>query len=236
MGSFRSEADRLAGVNMPSTRLVSGLPSQASLVSAAASVLDPSWLKRLASPAVLAVYAVLLGLGLGLGTAYWAISGDYPLGRVRVGPWTLWPRIGSRDIDPYARAIMARTGAIPLGVGEGLMLVATVDDADRALEARCAYRIGSATPPARLWTITSYGPPGSGEPPRGLTSAQLVRDANGDFGIVAAVDPRPGNWLALPQSGAISFVLRLYDTPVAASSTALDRRALPGIDRLECLP
>ena len=221
---------------MPSFPLMSGSTSLARLASAAATVLDPSRLRGLASPAVLAIYAVLLGLALGLGTAYWAISGDYPLGRVQIGPWSLWPRIGSRDIDPYARAIMARTGAIPLGVGEGLMLVATVDDADRPLEARCAYRIGSVTPPARLWTLTSYGQAGSADPPRGLTSAQLVRDPKGDFTIAAAVDPQPGNWLALPRGGAVSLALRLYDTPVAASSTALDRRALPGIERLECLP
>lgn len=220
---------------MPSTRLAFRLPPHATLVATAGSVLAPSRLKRLLSPAVLAVYAVLLGLGLGLGTAYWAISGDYPLGSVQVGPWTLWPRIGSRDIDPYARAIMARTGAIPLGVGEGLTLVAVVDDADRPLESRCAYRIGSVMPPARIWTLTSYASE-SAEPPRGLTSVELLRDRDGGFEIVAAAEPRAGNWLAMPSGGRVSFVLRLYDTPVAATSAALDRRTLPGIERLECPP
>jgi len=221
---------------MLSTRLASGLPSPARLAATAGSVLAPGALERLTSPAVLAVYAVLLGLSLGLGTAYWALSGDYPLGRVQIGPWTFWPRIGSRDIDPYARAIMARTGAIPLGLGEGLTLVATVDDANRPLQAGCAYRIGSVTPAARLWTLTAYGPPGSSEPPRGLTSAQLLREPNGEFDIIASPDPRPGNWLAMPAAEPVSFVLRLYDTPVAASSTAIDRATLPAIERLECLP
>ena len=218
---------------MVSNRMASGSRVPAALMASAGAILAPSRLRRLSSPAVLAVYAVLLGLGLGLGTAYWAISGDYPVGRVRVGPWTFWPRIGSRDIDPYARAIMARTGAIPLGIGEGFTLVATVDDADRPLEGRCAYRIGSVAPPARLWTLTAYG---SAEPPRGLTSAQLLRDANGSFEILASPEPRPGNWLATPRAGLVSFVLRLYESPVAASSTALDPRTLPGIERLECLP
>jgi hypothetical protein len=31
-------------------------------------------------------------------------------------------------------------------------------------------------------------------------------------------------------------MLRLYDTPVAAGSAALDPRVLPGIERVECGP
>lgn len=218
---------------MPSTRLASRLSLPAQLVATAGAWSASSWLKRGASPAVLILYAVLLGLGLGLGTAYWAISGDYPLGSVRIGPWTLWPRVGSRAVDPYARAIMARTGAIPLGVGEGLTLVATVDDADRPLEGRCAYHVGSVMPPARIWTLTVAG---AGERPRGVTSAQLLRDAEGGYDIVIAPDARSGNWLPTPSAGRISLILRLYDTPVAASSTALDRRTLPAIERLACAP
>lgn len=219
-----------------SARLASRWPSPATLIAGAGSIDASSWPRRLSSPAILALYAVLLGLGIGLATAYWAVSGDYPLGSVRVGPWTLWPRVGSREIDPYARAVMARTGAIPLGIGEGLTFVATVDDADRPLEARCAYRIGSVTPPARIWTLSSYGASEPAERTRGLTSAELLRDQEGGFEIVAAADARTGNWLALPAGGRVTLVLRLYDTPVAASSTAIDPRALPGIERRECLP
>lgn len=211
------------------------------LVASAGSLTVPSALKRLFSPAVLVVYALVLALGLGLGTAYLAISGGYPFGSIHIGAWTVWPRVGSRDVDPYARAVMARTGAIPLGVGEGLMLTATVDDAGRPLDSRCIYRVGSVVPPSRVWTLTVYNGSGSaGETPtdrrRGLTSAEILRNVDGSFDIEVSLEARSGNWIPMPPGDRVSFVLRLYDTPVAANSAALDRSALPAIEQAECLP
>ena len=49
------------------------------------------------------LYAFALALGLGIGSAYWALAGEYPFGGVAVGPWTAWPAVGSREADPYAR-------------------------------------------------------------------------------------------------------------------------------------
>ena len=71
---------------------------------------------------VLLVYALALGGGLGVGSAVGILGADYPFGRVRVGPWTAWPQSGSREADPYMRAIIARRGDLPLGLGEGLAL------------------------------------------------------------------------------------------------------------------
>ena len=192
---------------------------------------------RLSSQAFLVVYAVALGLALGLGSAHWATSGEHPPGGVRVGPWTVWPRVGSRDADPYARAVVARSGDIPLGAGEGLALVASVDDGDRPLQGNCTYRIGSATPQARYWTLAVYDAQGRARETAlrraAFTSAEMLRDAQGRFSILAGPTVRPGNWLPLPP-GRITFILRLYDTPVAAGSAALDPRSLPRIERVEC--
>ena len=47
-------------------------------------------------------------------------------------------------------------------------------------------------------------------------------------------DPLPGNWLRMPENGPFRLVLRLYDTPVAAGTAALDPRTLPAIERLDC--
>ncbi len=193
--------------------------------------------RRLIPTALLIIYALALSLAVGLGTAYWAVSGDYPLGGHRIGAWTVWPRVGSREVDPYARAVMARTGAIPLGVGEGLALVATIDDLGRPLDARCAYRIGSVVPPARYWTLALYdGLNPSADRRRGFTSAEILREADGGFFITIGPEARSGNWIPTAEAGPVRLVLRLYDTPVAASSAALDRNALPAIEQLECLP
>jgi hypothetical protein len=193
--------------------------------------------RRLPS-AALVVYAVSIALLLGLWSAYWAVSGDYPFGQVRAGPWQATPRVGSPDADPYARAVVARSAEIPLAIGEGLTLTATGDDQGRPLDPRCAYRVGPVTPQARYWTLTLYdeeGHPVSSELRRsGFTSAEILRDAEGRFFIVIAREPMPGNWLRMPESGRPALALRLYDTPVAAGTAALDRRTLPTIERLDC--
>ena len=131
-----------------------------------------------AASAVLVVYALLLAAGLGLSSAYWMTGGDYPFGAVRSGAWTVWPRAGSRDADPYTRAVNARTGGIPLGVGEGLVLRAAADDAGRALDARCAYRIGTTAPQARYWTLALYDETGRPvETPLGARASRRPRSS-----------------------------------------------------------
>ena len=66
-----------------------------------------------------------VALGLGISSASIALRGDYPFGGIEVGPWKAWPQVGSREADPYARAIVTRRAEIPLAVGEGLALTAT---------------------------------------------------------------------------------------------------------------
>ena len=193
--------------------------------------------KRLPS-AALVVYALAVALGLGVPSVHWAVKGEYPVGSQRIGPWTAWPSVGSNKADPYARAIMARRAEIPLASGEGLALTARVDSGGAPLDGTCAYRIGSTTPQARLWTLTLYDADGrlraSDLVRAGLTSAEILRDAEGRFEITVAPGARPGNWLKTPEGGRFSISLRLYDTSAAASAASLDAKVLPAIERLDC--
>ena len=190
------------------------------------------------SSAAFVLYAFALALALGVGSAYWVQQGPYPFGGVTIGPWKAWPRVGSRQADPYARAIVTRRGDVPLAIGEGLALTATIDAAGQRLDSACSYRIGAVTPQARLWTLALYDESGAlvstelGR--RGLTSAEILRDADGKFAIALSRRASPGNWLQLPQAGAFSVILRLYDTPAAVGSAALEAAALPTIERVEC--
>jgi hypothetical protein len=190
------------------------------------------------SSAALVVYAFAVALGLGVPSAYWAVKGEYPVGGQRVGPWRTWPAVGSNRVDPYARAIIARRAEIPLATGEGLALTATADSGGQVLDGACAYRIGSTVPQARLWTLTVYDADGrlrvSDTVRAGITSAEILREADGRFAVTVAPGARPGNWLKSPEGGRFTMVLRLYDTSVAASAASLDARALPAIERLEC--
>ena len=195
--------------------------------------------RRSRIPAVVfLLYALVLGGGLGVGLAVWIVGADYPFGRVRVGSWTAWPRAGSPGADPYMRAIVARRGDLPLGLGEGLALLAAADNRGAPLSASCRYRLGTATPPARAWTLALYDE--NGRPLRSergwsaLTSSEVLRDLDGRFTVTLSREASPGNWMALPETGSVSLMLRLYDTPVAAGSAALDPELFPSIERLDC--
>jgi hypothetical protein len=182
--------------------------------------------------------ATLAAVALGLGATAVSLSGDPGFGGVRLGPWASWPHLGAPDIDPYARAVTALDGAAPLGVNEGLAFFAGEDDKGAAFDSRCSYEISGPTLPARLWTLAVYRGDGRLEPNaadrQGLSSAQLLRAANGDFVIRASRSARPGNWLPLGETRSFVLALRLYQASTGALSSAYDGLVLPKISRGAC--
>jgi hypothetical protein len=187
--------------------------------------------------AILVVYTLLLALGLGLGTAYWAINGDPPFGSLRLGPWQTWPKLGAPEADPYMRAVIARRSDVPLATGEGMGFTASADNDGRPLDSACSYSIGPVAPVARVWTLTLYDQAGRLPPTelgrRSFTSAEILRDSQDRFSIALARDVQPGNWLQLPAEGPFTVVLRLYDPPGAAGAN-LEESDMPVIQRLGC--
>jgi len=63
---------------------------------------------------------------------------------------------------------------------------------------------------------------------------ELLRAPDGRFEILLSRDVQAGNWLQLPRQGEFSLTLRLYETPAAIGSGALDGSTLPAIDRIAC--
>ena len=84
-----------------------------------------------------ALVTAAVGIGLGLFGTWLAVERGYGFGAVTAGAWTAWPKSGSNDADPYARAVIARTAEIPLGLAEGLMFVARGDDTGAPFDPAC---------------------------------------------------------------------------------------------------
>ena len=180
----------------------------------------------------------MIAAAIGLGLTWLALSRETAFGAVTIGTWKAWPRTGTLDIDPYARAAVARSGELPIASGDGVAFFARTDDEGRALDGRCDVMLEGVTPTARFWTITLYDPDGrlmaNAANRYGFTSQEIVRRGDGSFAIAAAARARAGNWL--PTAGAERYVLvlRLYDSPVGVASRTAREVPMPTIATRGC--
>lgn len=77
---------------------------------------------------LLALLALVIAVGGGTLSAWYAVNRFDGFGSLRIGQWTGYPDAGTPQSDPYAKARAAREGAFPLGSAEGLafMPIATI--------------------------------------------------------------------------------------------------------------
>jgi hypothetical protein len=180
---------------------------------------------------------VLCGWALGLGLTAATLGSGYGFGALRVGPWTAWPQIGGLEINPFARAALAKRGEAPLGKDQGMTFVAEADSSGAPLEGRCEYRLEGSVPRARFWTIGLAS--SAGEPLANLAgrhyyaSSYLLRREGGAFDVAVARQARPGNWLSPGDARSFVVVLRLYETPLDPTARA-DPAGFPRIIKSGC--
>lgn len=181
--------------------------------------------------------AIAIAVVVGVSSAWMAVERGRLFGAVTVGDWVAWPREGSTEADPYSLAMLARTGEVPLGSGEGLSFTADRDADGDSLTGACSYEIAGETPAARMWTLTVYDSAGrlmvnvARRP--GFHSREIVRNADGKFVIVVSAAVAAGNWLPIASVDAFRLVLRLYDTPLTTGSQIGDL-VMPAIRKVAC--
>lgn len=182
--------------------------------------------------------AMVIAACVGLGATWLTATRGTAFGAVAIGAWTAWPKTGSTDIDPYARATIARSGELPIGLGDGVAFYAWSDDARRRLDGRCDIVLTGTTPPARFWTLTLYDADGRLIPNplerHGFTSQEIVRRTDGTFEISVAPRARSGNWLPTAGVDRYMLVLRLYDTPVGVATRQGREAPMPAITTRSC--
>jgi hypothetical protein len=182
--------------------------------------------------------AFAVAAAVGLGATWLALTKGTAFGPLRIGAWTAWPKTGTAEIDPYARAIIARTGELPVASGDGIAFYAKGTDLGEVLDGRCEIVLAGTTPTARFWTLTLYDPEGrliaNSINRYGFTSEEIIRTMDGGFTIVIAPRARSGNWV--PTSGVERYilVLRLYDTPVGVATRAGRDAQMPSVIRKAC--
>lgn len=184
----------------------------------------------------LLVMAIAAAVGLGL--TWTTANQGTAFGAVTIGAWTARPKTGTADIDPYARAAVARSGELPVGSGDGVTFMALADDAGNPLDGRCDIEVSGVTPPARYWTLTIYDRQGrmiaNSLNRFGFTSQEIARAANGEFAIRLAPRARAGNWLPTGGIDRYTIAVRLYDTPVGAATRNRRDAPMPAIATVSC--
>jgi hypothetical protein len=183
------------------------------------------------------LFALGVAALVGLGATWLALTQGQAFGGLSVGAWSAWPRHGTASIDPYARAMVARSGQLPVGSGDGIAFQARHDDTGAPLDGRCDVVVSGMTPQARYWTITLYDPDGAlvanSVQRHGFTSHGVVRRANGSFEITVSPRSRAGNWLPTGSVERYLLVLRLYDTPIGVATRGREV-TMPSITRRSC--
>jgi hypothetical protein len=184
------------------------------------------------------LFALAVAAAVGLGATYFALTRGAAFGSLTIGSWTAWPKTGTTEADPYARASVARTGRLPIALGDGLTFLAKTDDEGRRLDGRCDVVLSGVTPAARFWTLTLYNPEGelvaNSISRYDFTSQEIVRSASGSFEIVIAPRASPGNWL--PTGGVERYLLalRFYDTAVGVATKEGREVPMPAIKTRSC--
>lgn len=184
------------------------------------------------------LFALAVAAAVGLGATYFALSRGAAFGALTIGGWTAWPKTGTVGADPYARAAIARTGQLPLAVGDGIAFSVGSDDQGKPLDGRCDVVLAGVTPAARFWTLTLYDGGGglvaNSLGRHGFTSQEIVRHADGSFEIAVAPRANPGNWLPTGGIERYSLVLRLYDSAVGVATKAGREVPMPAIATRSC--
>jgi hypothetical protein len=185
-----------------------------------------------------ALLAFAIAAIVGLGATWFTLTRGMAFGAVTIGGWSAWPKTGTPEIDPYARANIARIGALPISVGDGIAFFARADDGGSPLDGRCEIALGGITPTARFWTLTLYDLDGklvaNALDRHGFTSQELVRKVDGHFEILVSPRARPGNWLPTGGVDRYMLVLRLYDTPIGVATRTRREAPMPNITRRAC--
>jgi hypothetical protein len=185
-----------------------------------------------------ALLALVIAAVVGIGATWMTATRGTELGTLTIGAWTARPRTGTAEIDPYARASIARSGELPVGTGDGVAFSASADDRKQPLDGRCDVVVSGVTPAARFWTLTLYDSKGylvaNSLQRYGFSSQEIVRGADGAFEVRIAARSRSGNWLPTGGLDRYALMLRLYDTPVGVATRTQRDAPMPAITTVSC--
>ncbi|MEN9873804.1 MAG: hypothetical protein RL186_701 [Pseudomonadota bacterium] len=181
----------------------------------------------------------VLGLMVGVGSA-WAVAGGlFGAGKTVVGGWASDPMVGAQAANPWLRARIARVGLLGLTKSETLYFERNHDDDGAPLRETCRYRLSGSNLPARWWSVTLYGSDQylarNTDMAPSIDATRVAATGKEQWSaIVASKAPTDGNlWLSSRAGGRFSLTLRLYN-PNMLNLDELAKYSFPKIERISC--
>lgn len=159
--------------------------------------------------------ALVLGSGIGVGSAILAYEGTVNANSINNGAWLTKLAAGSQNADPYTRAWIAVHGLFALNQSETIYYSAFSDDSGQPFNGDYTYRIEGKAPDARWWSITLYGADDflipNAQNRYSYSGNRVIYDQSGKFTIYVSKTEKPGNWLPLGVQKKFRLSLRLYN-------------------------
>jgi hypothetical protein len=179
-----------------------------------------------------------LGIGGGLGSAWYMVEAGSRLSTRSFGPWTTWLAAGRPDADPYTRAHTARNALLPITSTLELTFYAKTDGEGAQLQSACDYAVTVEGLEGAWWNLAAFDRRGglipNGADRYAFSSDSAMREPDGRAVIVVARDARPGNWLPVGAS-KITLVLTVQDAVrAAAAHTGGSIKGMPTIRKIGC--
>jgi hypothetical protein len=179
-----------------------------------------------------------LGIGGGLGSAWYMVEAGSRLSTRSFGPWTTWLAAGRPDADPYTRAHTARNALLPITSTLELTFYAKTDGEGAQLQSACDYAVTVEGLEGAWWNLAAFDRRGglipNGADRYAFSSDSAMREPDGRAVIVVARDARPGNWLPVG-AGKITLVLTVQDAVrAAAAHTGGSIKGMPTIRKIGC--
>jgi hypothetical protein len=182
--------------------------------------------------------ALLIGVGLGVASAYVAVERFAMAGEVRVGQWRGNLNTGSTAADPYTRAAIAKVGLLALARTETIYFFRDSDEEGAPINPACTYLLVGSDQPARWWSVTLYDEQyylaRNDDDATSVDATRTVRNPGGDYSV--RIGPARGdaqNWLSTNGAKAVNLTIRLYNPNAEVQGNPASLR-LPLVQKVSC--
>ncbi|MGI9410339.1 MAG: DUF1214 domain-containing protein [Hyphomicrobiaceae bacterium] len=181
---------------------------------------------------------LLISIGGGTASSWYAIEHGMPFNTERQGPWTRWSGAGKPGSDPYSRNRFAGRAQLLYNADLTARFEALTDAKGRRLHSSCDYVIEGRDINVPWWSLAVFDSRGRliPNPARryAFSSTNVAHSPDGSFAIRLSREARPYNWLPTTRAGQIVLIFEAQKRSGGTDVLERTEIQLPTIRRIDC--